>query len=320
VSVPPRSARRILRLSLTAVVTAILLAVLVHSFGTAAGFFAAARRARPWWVAASFAAAVACTLLTTVRWQLVVSAMGYTLPFRRALEVVLATWPLAVVTPSRANDLLRPLAVRDLVPLTAGTGGVVAEKAVDLGLLLAVAAVGAACSALWTWTGLITLVLMLEVLVVVMVVTRRQALARLPLLRRRPQIVDELFEALSAMARAPGKLASIVTVSLLVRFFTVVVTHTLLVAVGADIPFLQTLSLWPAAMLVGVAPVTLGGMGTRDAAFLALLTEHGTHVDPSSVLVATVGYSAVATWSFALLGLPFMIRETLTVRSARRES
>jgi glycosyltransferase 2 family protein len=307
------------RFAVTAIVTAVLLAVLVRGFGTAAGFVAAARSARPSWVAASFAAAVMCTFLTTVRWQLVVSAMGYRLPFRRALEVVLATWPLAVVTPSRANDLLRPLAVRDLVPLTAGAGGVVAEKAVDLGLLLALAAVGAACNALWAWTGVITLVLMLEVFVVVMVVTRRQALARLPLLRRRPQTVDELFEALSAMGRAPAKLASIASVSLLIRFFTVVVSHTLLVAVGADIPFVQTLTLWPAAMLVGVAPLTLGGMGTRDAAFLALLAERGTHVDPSSILVATVGYSAVAIWSFALLGLPWMIREALTVRSSKRE-
>ncbi len=308
------------RFALTAVLTLVLLAVLVHSFGGARDFFAAARRARPSWVALSFAAAVMCTLLTTVRWQWVVAAMGYHLPFRPALEVVLATWPLAVVTPSRANDLLRPLAVREWVPLAAGAGGVVAEKAIDLGLLLAVAAAGAAYNGLFTWTGLIALVFLLEVFVVVVVAKRRQWLARLPLLRRRPQTVDELFAALSAMGRAPARLASIAGTSLLIRLFTVVVTHTLLVAVGAEVPFVQTLTLWPAAMLVGVAPLTLGGMGTRDAAFLALLAERGTHVDASTVLVATVGYSAVATWSFAVIGLPWMIREALSVRSSKRES
>ncbi len=312
--------RAIARFAITAIITLLLLAILVRSFGSATVFFAAARRARPAWVGASFAAAVVCTLLTTVRWQLVVAAMGYRLPFRRALEVVLATWPLAVVTPSRANDLLRPLAVRDMVPLAAGTGGVVAEKAIDLGLLLAVAAAGAACNGLWTWTGLITLVLLAEVVMVVVVVKRRQWLAKLPLLRRRPQTVDELFEAMTALGRAPTQLASIAATSLLIRLFTVVVTHTLLVAVGADVPLVQTLTLWPAAMLVGVAPLTLGGMGTRDAAFLALLAERGTHVDASTVLVATVGYSVVATWSFAFIGLPWMIRETLDVRSPKAES
>lgn len=316
-------ARRVLgrglRFGLTAMVTLALLAVLVRSFGGAGDFFAAARRARPSWVVASFAASTACVLLTTARWQLVVSAMGYALPFRRALEVVLATWPLAVVTPSRANDLLRPLAVRDQIPLTAGAAGVVAEKAIDLGLLLAVAAAGAAFNALWAWAGLIALVLGAEVAVIALVFTRRAWLSGLPLVRRRPQLVGDLFDALSSLARAPGTLASIAATSLLIRLFTVLITHTLLVAVGADVSLLQTLTLWPAAMLVGVAPLTLGGMGTRDAAFLALLAAQGAHVDASHVLVATVGYSAVATGSFAVIGLPWMIRETLAVRSSKRE-
>jgi uncharacterized protein (TIRG00374 family) len=316
-----------MRFALTAVGTALLLVLLVVRFGGAGDFVAAARAARPAWVVASFAASTVCVLLSTVRWTQVVAAMGYTLPFGRALEVVLATWPLAVVTPSRANDLLRPLAVRDRVPLAAGAGGVIAEKAVDLGLLLAVAAVGAAINALWTWAGLIAVVLMAEVVVVTLVMARRSWLQRLPLVRRRPGLVDELFAAMSAFGRAPSRLAAIATVSLLIRFFTVVITHTLLVAVGADVSLFQTLTLWPAAMLVGVAPLTLGGMGTRDAAFLALLAAaqggqggQGAHVQPASVLVATVGYSAIATWSFALIGIPWMIRETLTVSSSKRET
>jgi uncharacterized protein (TIRG00374 family) len=303
-------------LVVTATLTFLLLVLLVRSFGSAGDFFSAVSHARPAWVAASFAAAATCTLLTALRWELVVAATGYVLPFKRSLEVVLATWPLAVVTPSRANDLLRPLAVTDMVPLTAGAGGVVAEKAVDLGLLLAVAAAGAAYNGLWLWTAVITATLLAEVVVVALVVARRQWLARLPLLRKRPQTVEELFLALSAFGRAPGRLASIAAVSLAIRFFTVVVTHTLLVAVGADLPFVLSLTLWPAAMLVGVAPITMGGMGTRDATFLALLAERGVHVDASSVLVATVGYSVVGTWSFAILGLPWMVRETMRVRRA----
>ncbi len=303
-----------LRFALTAAVTVAILALLVRGFGRAGDFVAAARAARPLGVLAAFGASTACLLLTALRWTLVVAAMGYSLPFGRALEVVLATWPLAVITPSRANDLLRPLAVRDHVPLAVGAGGVVAEKAVDLGLLLAFAAAGAAFNARWAWAALIGLVLVAEIVVVALVLARRSWLARAPLLRRRPQLVEQLFQAFSAFGRAPGTLASIAAVSLLIRVFTVVITHALLISVGADVPLVQTLTLWPAAMLVGVLPLTLGGMGTRDAAFLALLAARGTHVAASSVLVATVGYSAIATWSFAVLGLPWMVRETLAVR------
>ncbi len=309
-------ARRGLRLLVTVLVTVGILVLLARDLGGGADFVAAARRARPGWVGLSLAASTVCLLLTTVRWQLIVRGTGYTLGFWRALEIVLATWPLAVVTPSRANDLLRPLAVTDVVPLAAGAGGVVAEKAIDLFLLLVVASIGAAFAGLFAWAVAVAAVLVLEIVVVALVLRRRRWLERLPLLRRRPETVERLFEALSALARAPGTLAAIAAASLGVRFFTVVITHTLLVAVGADVPFLLTLTLWPAAMLVGVAPLTLGGMGTRDAAFLALLAQHGTHVELPSVLVATVGYSAVATWVFAVVGLPFMVREAAGARRA----
>ena len=306
------------RFALTAVVTLALLAVLVRDFGGSGDFVAAARGARPSWVLVAFGASTACVLLTALRWQLVLRGMGHTLRFRRSLEVVLGTWPLAVVTPSRANDLLRPLAVRDHVPLTAGTGSVLAEKAIDLFLLLAIAAAGAAVNGLWAWAGLVALVLLAEAVVLGLLAWRRKWLERMPLLRKRPETVEELFTAMAALVRSPGALASVATTSLAIRALTIVLTHALLVSVGADVPFEQTLTLWPAAMLAGVAPVTLGGMGTRDAAFIGLLAEHGTHVPESSVLVATVGYSLVAVWSFAVIGVPFMIRETLLLR--RRET
>jgi uncharacterized protein (TIRG00374 family) len=293
------------RFALTALVTLALLAVLVRDFGGSGDFVAAARGARPSWVLVAFAASTACVLLTALRWQLVLRGMGHTLRFRRSLEVVLGTWPLAVVTPSRANDLLRPLAV-------------LAEKAIDLFLLLAIAAAGAAVNGLWAWAGLVALVLLAEAVVLALLAWRRKWLERLPLLRKRPETVEELFTAMAALVRSPGALASVATTSLAIRALTIVLTHALLVSVGADVPFEQTLTLWPAAMLAGVAPVTLGGMGTRDAAFIGLLAEHGTHVPESSVLVATVGYSLVAVWSFAVIGVPFMIRETLLLR--RRET
>lgn len=309
-------AKKTLRSGVTLLVTLALLALLVRDFGGSGDFFAAARRARAAWVGVALAASGACVLLTTLRWQLVIRGTGYTLGFGRALSVVLATWPLAVVMPSRANDLLRPVAVRAVVPLSTGAGGVVAEKAIDVFLLLAMAAVGAALERLWAWAALLAAVLAAECVVLVLLATRRAWLATLPLLRRRPETVEELFAALAALVRSPGTLLSIAVVSLSIRVLTVVITHAMLVSVGADVPFVLTLTLWPTAMLAGVAPLTLGGMGTRDATFLALLAEHGTHVAASDVLVATVGYSAVAIWAVAVVGLPFLVREALRARAA----
>jgi glycosyltransferase 2 family protein len=285
------------RAAVTLALTLVVLVLLVRGFGGTGDFVAAVRRARPSWVGVAFAAATACVWLTTVRWQLVLGGMGRTLGFGRALEVVLASW-------------------RDVVPLAVGTGSILAEKAIDLLVLLAYAAVGAAYFGLWPLAALLAAALVAEIVVLALVVTRRGWLERLPWLRTRPMVVEELFGALTSLRRSPMRLASIAGVSLVIRVLTVAVTHALLIAVGADVTLLQTLLLWPTAVIAGIAPLTLGGMGTRDAMFIALVTAHGAHVDASAVLAATMGYSAVAMWSFAIVGLPFMVRETLSFRRA----
>jgi uncharacterized membrane protein YbhN (UPF0104 family) len=303
------------KLALTLLATLVLLIVLVRDFG-GSSFLSAVRHARLAWVGAAFFVSCACVLLGALRWHLILKAMGYELGFGRALEVVLATWPPAVVTPSRANELLRAVAVRDVVPLASGTGSVLAEKAIDLLGLLALAGLGAALRAFWVWSALIGAALSLEVATIVVLANRRGWLERIPLVRRRPGTIDELFLAFDALGRDPRRLASVVASSLAIRLLTVGVTQALLVAVDANVRWFDTLTLWPAAMLVGVIPVTLGGMGTRDAAFVFLLRARALGVAQANVLAATMGYSGVAIWSFAVIGLPLMVRAVLSNRRA----
>jgi uncharacterized protein (TIRG00374 family) len=299
------------RIVVTLFATVALLVLLVRDLGGGADFLQAVRSARAPWVGLAFLAASACVALGAWRWSLVLGAMGYSLPLGRSLNVLLAVWPLAVVTPSRTNELLRPLLVRDIVPLAEGAGSVLAEKAIDLFVLLVFAGVGASLQEQWPLAGVIFVAIAAEAFVVVAVAMRRDWLVRLPLIRRRPQTVDELFGAYEAFRREPARLVTVACVSLLIRFLTVAITYALLIAVGSDVRFFDTVTLWPAAMLVGLAPLTLAGMGTRDAAFIYLLGARGAHVSRSAVLAATMGYSAVAIWSFAILGVPLMVKVAL---------
>ncbi len=307
-----------LRLVLTAGMTALVLALLLREFVGSGDFARAVGGARIAWVVVAFCEASACVALGALRWSMVLGAMGYALPFWRSLAALLAVWPLAVVTPSRANELLRPLVVRDRVPLAAGTGSVLAEKAVDVFVLMMFAGAGAAVQKEWAATGLAVAGLVAEAAAVILVAARRDLLARLPVLRRSPRSVEDLFLAYESLRRKPLRLLAIAGVSLVVRFFTVAVTYALLVAAGAGVSFFATVTLWPAAMLVGLAPLTLAGMGTRDAAFIYLLGARGAHVDRAAVLAATMGYSAVAIWSFAVLAVPFTLRAVLRERPLGR--
>jgi uncharacterized protein (TIRG00374 family) len=296
-----------LRYVVAVVATTVVMAVLVNRFGMGLG--AALEGARANWLLAALAMSTGGVLLGALRWQIVLEAMHYRLGFWRSLVAVLATWPLAVVTPSRANDLLRAFVVRRTVPLAAGTGSVLAEKVVDMSWLLALAAAGAALESLWGWSALIAVVLLVELAAVALLVTHRSKLVRFPFFRSRAEKVEELFVAFDALLASPARLASACLVSLLIRGLTLGITFALLRAVGADVDALDTCALWPVATLVGLIPVTLAGMGTRDATFMYLLSERGHLVTRANVLAATMGYSAISVGVFAIVGLPFMGKE-----------
>jgi uncharacterized membrane protein YbhN (UPF0104 family) len=320
---PPRSSdephgrspsrRLTLRYALAVVATAVIMAALIHRFG--AGLADALKGARPGWVMAALAMSTGGVLLGALRWQIVLEAMRYRLGFWRSLVAVLATWPLAVVTPSRANDFLRAVAVRRTVPLAAGTGSILAEKVVDLSWLLALAAAGAALESLWLWSALIAGVLAVELVVVGLLVTHRAKLVRVPIFKAHAGKIEDLFVAFDALLASPPRLLAACLVSLVIRALTLGITFTLLRAVGADVDAFDTCALWPVATLVGLLPLTLAGMGTRDATFMYLLSERGHLVTRANVLAATMGYSAISVGVFAIVGLPFMGRELARAHS-----
>jgi glycosyltransferase 2 family protein len=307
--------RQRLRFALMVFTTAVLMTLLVERVGS--GFLEATRGARLDWVGASVAMAAGGVLLGALRWQIVLEALPYRLGFARALVAVLATWPLALVTPSRANDLLRAVAVRRTVPLPAGTGSVLAEKVVDVSILLGLASAGAALEGLWLSSAAIAMALLVELGCVAALMAHRTRVARLPLLRAHAQKIEDLFLAFDALLAAPARLAAASAVSLVIRGLTLGITFALLRAVDADVDLFDTCALWPVATLVGLVPVTLAGMGTRDATFLYLLSVRGHLVTRASVLAATMGYSAIAVGLFAIVGLPFMVRETTVWTTVR---
>jgi uncharacterized membrane protein YbhN (UPF0104 family) len=294
-------------LGLAVLGTAVVMALLVDRFGSGLGD--AMRGARVGWVVASFAMATAGVLLGALRWQVVLESMRYRLGFWRALVAVLATWPLVVVTPSRAADFLRAVAVRRTVPLAAGTGSVLAEKVVDMSLLLLMAAAGAAFAELWLWSALTMAALVAEVGLVALLVAYRGKLARLPLVRAHAEKVEDLFLAFDALLSSPARLLATCVLSLVIRVLTLAITFALLRSVDADVDLFDTCMLWPVATLIGLLPLTLAGMGTRDAMFMYLLSERGHLLTRANVLAATMGYSLINVGAFAVIGLPFLMHE-----------
>jgi uncharacterized membrane protein YbhN (UPF0104 family) len=77
------------------------------------------------------------------------------------------------------------------------------------------------------------------------------------------------------------------------------------------------LAVFPLAILAGLIPITVGGLGTRDSAFVILLAGHLT--TEGATLVA-LGYTVLAYWLLGLCGVPVAIREMTAFLRSRSGS
>jgi len=115
--------------------------------------------------------------------------------------------------------------------------------------------------------------------------------------------VGRTLVALRRLARAPGIALSVIGLSLTIQTAFVLLNAWLGRSVGIDVPLAVWFFAWPAAKVAGLLPVSLGGLGVRDATLGAVLLPFGIPMASGvavSLLWETVliagGLLAGATW------------------------
>ncbi len=242
-------------------------------------------------------------MLAVARWWVILAALGGHLRYRECLVIVLALSPLALITPFRASDLLRGSAVRKQLPLRLGIGSVVVEKMIDLPVLVTMAALGA-FALQRTAFGIVGLL----GTAVFTAVVAYSVLRGLPfagvLPTRLARVLDQMQDPIRMLVKDRFRLTGTVFLSAAGWSTNTLIISALLSSVGSGMSIWRVMAAWPLALLVGLLPLTLAGLGTRDAAFLAL-TGSGP-AESAAVLTATLLYFAIAYVGVALVGLAFV--------------
>ncbi|MFU8806687.1 MAG: lysylphosphatidylglycerol synthase domain-containing protein, partial [Bradymonadaceae bacterium] len=136
----------------------------------------------------------------------------------------------------------------------------------------------------------------------------RPLLLRLPLPERFATKIQKLFEPFSALRKKPFRFVVVSAISLTSWMLALGLVGSMLWILDARVGAFEIIALWPLAIFVGMLPLTMAGMGTRDAAFIGLLAASGAALAEANILAATFGYALVGTWLPALVGLPFMLK------------
>ena len=237
------------------------------------------------------------------RWQIILNVTGHSFSFWRCFTIFMAALPLTCITPSKSGDVVKAYYLKDDIPMSKTIGTVFTERIFDLFSLIFLSFLGSIFYR--NVEFLIILILILLAIAALFLMSNENL--RIPFIRDSwNSIFQNVILSMSVLTRNKETFFIVLSLSLtswiLVAFQTVLFFY----ALNISIPFMFTMANIPIAILIGLVPVTLGGMGTRDAAIILFFSDYGV---PSELLGVGILFSFVRYLLLFLIGIPFMIME-----------
>jgi len=246
---------------------------------------------------------VLITLLKAKRWQIIIKSIDYHIPFKESLNLTLAAFPFLTIMPSQSGDMVKGLYLKDRIPVTKTIGTILTEKFFDLLFLI-----------LFTLIGLLFFPRLDIIFAIIIISLMLMVVFFIPHIKYKVLIkrfigeklfdkIGNLFLSLKILSRKTNYLLRIFNYSFISWLISIIQISFLFYALNIDVPFLFIMANIPIAIFISFIPITLGGMGTRDAAIIYLFSGFATNVQ---LLGVGILFSLFRYWLVSLVGLFFL--------------
>jgi glycosyltransferase 2 family protein len=273
------------------------------------------QQARAQWLFLAVCLAMLIPFCGTCRWIGVVRAHdNVKFPLMKAWRGVMLSYALNSFLPSKTGDFAKALYFRKAGGISLGVGAVVLERLVDL-LVLGTLGITAGLVSMNYWGITVGLILLLgTTLAFIVILFLNETKIPLPEEWKARSVKWALF--FGRWLNDPGSVALTVGGSLANWSLAGLIFCALVTSLTGTYNWGYLLAVFPLAILAGLVPFTVSGIGTRDSAFVVLLTGHLTTEGATMVALC---YTVLAYWLIGLLGVPVALKEIIAYLRGRTE-
>jgi uncharacterized protein (TIRG00374 family) len=250
-------------------------------------------------------------LISSLRWKTMTSQIC-PMGLGQSLQQVMASKALNALVPSKMGEMSKAYFLRvnsDSDLNHAAVPAVIFEKILDMGGLCTLLMLG------WlfapergkpVWLGAAVAAGSLAVVALLLVVPLKGLGDKLVSWNARLKWLKQLLAGwdtlLVGWQNGAGLLRRILGLSVLLWVLHVLQIYLFFPSLNHPVPLAPALAFIPLSILVGLLPITIAGMGTRDAALIVLFAPYA-----GPALVAGVGlFCSMRYWVDTLLGVPFL--------------
>jgi len=257
------------------------------------------KRVSIWYLLLAFLLTMLSIVMLVLRWQEILKSMNHRVPFLRCFLIVVGIWPLSAISPSKSGDLLRANSLRNEIPVSKVAGSVLTERALDILSLVVFSLVG---SIIFGKLEILFIAIIILAVITLVFIIANIGL-RLPIKEVWQEKLDNLLLSTRTFAQNKWTFVLIVFLTFGKSFAQILQAKILFHAVDVQVPLLIAAAVFPIAIFVGLIPITLSGMGTRDSAIVFFFSGYAS---VSQALAVGILYSFFGYWLLSIIGLPLM--------------
>jgi glycosyltransferase 2 family protein len=221
--------------------------------------------------------------------------------YNRCYKATFASLSLNILLPARGGDIIKALFLSEKKNENISIIGVtVLERFIDIKVL----SFFAFCSALIVNDKKILFLSMIPVILFIFILFLIKILGSFNYIKTKFKSVFNLFKGSSILPKflILGVLCSVASWSVVM-----LILYLLFQSTSVNISLIDTIAYSPISIFVGLLPLSISGIGTRDSAFVYFLPSYNIE----SVLCATFLYTILAYWTLGILGSLFCGTEVL---------
>jgi len=271
---------------------------------------------------------VLISFLRGVKWKSIIALLSVEYSLRRSIQVLLIGFFAGFVTPGRVGDMIRSVYLKNdsKLKLTDSFSTVFVDRLTDLAVLLIW---GAGSAFVFSYSlstdafyGLIAVSLLLIILLYMLTKRKMLRFALRPFynllvpLKFKKNVskhFNAFFDALDTLRKSKRRLVAICCLTVL--NWVVIFMYMCAIArmLNLEVTFFYIMLISPLIPLIETLPISIGGLGTREAALITLFSL--IEIDKGSAVAFSLVYMVLSGWSFALLGFVFWLKNPMKLRT-----
>jgi len=271
-------------------------------------------------------------VVKSLKWKLIVSTLKKEISLSASIQAFLIGFSFSVLTPAKLGDFMRAFYIRDeQCNLGKALSSVVTDRLIDIVMLFSFAFIGILIFSVVFHIEILSVSLLVLLAVgiasAVSIVTNKNLLSWLlrpffnifiPHHHKKTisEYYHDFFSGLSVFFHDKKKFLLVMVVGIFSWVPPFVYAYLLALSIGISLDLTFFVIVIPIISLLDLLPISISGIGTRDAALIFLFGFQG--IPPETAVAFSLLYLFMSYWLVALIGALFWIKNPIATDGDER--